>query len=180
MSEMGQSRHFGPAPTTSGLAPDKRTFSDYRRHVPNVPGTEVGSFSLYHLVREREQALRESGANHVSRLFVYDEFQKSRLLDRRVTRRRSAQKLRRRPLAGDRSHRCSVRVTSRPPSGSKVGSQDTTQLPECFGDRNRSREKRLYGPDGRPSARVLIFRKRSGTISEGARLVYGTDGGPLP
>ena len=74
MSEMGQSRHFGPAPTTSGLAPDKRTFSDYRRHAPNVPGTEVGSFSLYHLVREREQALRESGANHVSRLFVYDEF----------------------------------------------------------------------------------------------------------
>ena len=57
-------------------------------------GTEGGSFSLYHLVRERKQALRESGANHVSRLFVYDEFQKSRLLDRRVTRRRSAQKLR--------------------------------------------------------------------------------------
>jgi len=39
-----------------------------------TPGTEVGSFSLYHLVREREQALRESGANHVSRLFVDDEF----------------------------------------------------------------------------------------------------------
>jgi hypothetical protein len=37
-------------------------------------GTEGGSFSLYHLVRERKQALRESGANHVSRLFVYDEF----------------------------------------------------------------------------------------------------------
>ena len=61
-----------------------------------LKGARNGSrqFSLYHLVREREQALRESGANHVSRLFVYDEFQKSRLLDRRVTRRRSAQKLR--------------------------------------------------------------------------------------
>src|SRR5713101_3692648 len=52
--------------------------------------------------------------------------------------------------------------------------------PRMLRDRNRSREKRLYGPDGRPSARVLIFRKRSGTISESARLVCGTDGGPLP
>src|SRR5713226_969765 len=49
--------------------------------------------------------------------------------------------------------------------------------PRMLRDRNRSREKRLYGPDGRPSARVLIFRKRSGTISESARLVCGTDGG---
>jgi hypothetical protein len=52
--------------------------------------------------------------------------------------------------------------------------------PRMLRDRNRSREKRLYGPDGRPSAGVLIFRKRSGTISESARLVCGTDGGPLP
>jgi hypothetical protein len=29
-------------------------------------------------------------------------------------------------------------------------------------------------------AGILIFRKRSGTISEGARLVCGTDEGPLP
>jgi hypothetical protein len=51
--------------------------------------------------------------------------------------------------------------------------------PRMLRDRNRSREKRLYGPDGRPSARVLIFRKRSGTISESARLVCGPDGGPI-
>src|SRR6266699_52196 len=43
-------------------------------HVRFVPATEVGSFSLYHLVRERKRALRESGANHVSRSFVYDQF----------------------------------------------------------------------------------------------------------
>src|SRR5712692_2180201 len=104
--------------------------------VRKVPGTEVGSFSLYHLVRERA-ALIMSAAR-----LLYDQF-KSR--------------------------------------GGWIGkSPGHNATPRMLRDRNRSREKRLYGPDGRPSARVLIFRKRSGTISESARLVCGTDGGPLP
>jgi hypothetical protein len=73
MSVPGQTRHFDGLPITSGL-PQSTDIDRPAQLVRSVPGTEVGSFSLYHLVREREQALRESGANHVSRLFVYDEF----------------------------------------------------------------------------------------------------------
>ena len=90
---MGPKTEVAALPSYVCVTPQSRHQLPLLRR-PFVPGTEVGSFSLYHLVRERKQALRESGANHVSRLFVYDEFQKSRLLDRRVTRRRSAQKLR--------------------------------------------------------------------------------------
>ena len=73
MSELGQTQKSGDAIPISALPPTA-DIPESGCDVRKVPGTEVVSFSLYHLVREREQALRESGANHVSRLFVYDEF----------------------------------------------------------------------------------------------------------
>jgi hypothetical protein len=75
-----------------------------------------------------------------------------------------------------------VQCPPRVEAGSTPGEQMFSASPPDSASAKQARRESGGNPVSRSSVyeHFLLFRKRSGTISEGAQLVGGTDEGPLP